>query len=41
MDLAGVIAEEQDFEIVVVDLSYWCYIQPCELHALDCGVEVI
>lgn len=30
-----------DYEVAVVDLSLWCYIEPCKLHGRDCGLEVI
>lgn len=39
--LAGAVEEGMDSEIAVVDLSCWCYIEPCKLYGWDCGLEVI
>lgn len=41
MDFAGVVEEGMGYEIAVVDLSLWCYIEPCKLCGEDCGLEVI
>lgn len=30
MEFAGVVENGMDYETAVVDLSLWCYIEPCE-----------